>query len=73
MFLEDIDSTLLQVVLDKLQAAGVKIEKEKTASAFRPNGELRCVDVSTAPFPGFPTDMQAQFMALMCRGARAFA
>ena len=31
-----------------------------------PGGRLRSVDVTTAPFPGFPTDLQAQFMAMMC-------
>src|SRR5690606_17235032 len=32
----------------------------------RKNGRVRAVDVATAPYPGFPTDLQAQFMALMC-------
>ena len=32
----------------------------------RKNGRIRAVDVATEPFPGFPTDLQAQFMALMC-------
>ena len=32
----------------------------------RANGRVRAVDVTTEPYPGFPTDLQAQFMALMC-------
>jgi len=66
VFVEDIDPSLLQAVLDKLQAAGLKIEKQNNGVGLSSNGDLQSVDVSTAPFPGFPTDMQAQFMALMC-------
>jgi UDP-N-acetylglucosamine 1-carboxyvinyltransferase len=48
------------------------VEVTETNSGIRVarNGEdLRPVDVATAPFPGFPTDLQAQFMALMTRAA----
>jgi UDP-N-acetylglucosamine 1-carboxyvinyltransferase len=63
---------LLGSARDKLQEAG--IELEECADGFIAgcaSGELRGVDVMTRPFPGFATDLQAQFMTLMClaRGA----
>ncbi len=52
-------------VIDKLKQAGIKIDKTKTAIRVRRNGKLKAVDVTTLPYPGFPTDLQAQMMALM--------
>jgi len=52
-------------LLAKLQEAGVALKVEKEAIQVRANGPLRAVDVKTLPYPGFPTDMQAQMMALM--------
>lgn len=53
-------------VIDKLRQAGVRIDKTKTQSIrVRRRGKLKPVDVTTLPYPGFPTDMQAQMMALM--------
>ncbi len=56
----------LEAVIAKLRKAGVEIRREGTAVRVRRLGRLRPVDVTTAPHPGFPTDMQAQFMVLMC-------
>lgn len=55
----------LNALISKLEAAGIKIEK--TFDGVRVSGPNRpdAVDVETSPYPGFPTDMQAQFMALM--------
>ncbi len=53
------------VVIDKLRQAGVRIEKGKSSIRVRRTGRLKAVDVTTLPYPGFPTDMQAQMMALM--------
>ncbi len=51
----------------KLDAAGIDVtETEKGLKVARKNGRVRSVDVVTEPFPGFPTDLQAQMMALMC-------
>jgi len=50
----------------KLREAGVNVEMEEEKIRVCANGEIRCVDVKTMPYPGFPTDLQAQFMALMC-------
>ncbi len=56
----------LEAVIVKLRAAGVTMEPSGTDLIVARSGPLRSVDVATAPFPGFPTDMQAQFMVLMC-------
>jgi len=57
----------VQAFLVKLKAAGLKVEE--TADGLRAAGpaRLKAVDIETAPYPGFPTDMQAQFMALMSK------
>jgi len=55
----------MHAVLDKLHEAGVKIERKGTALTVKRGGRLKAVDVTTLPYAGFPTDMQAQMMALM--------
>ncbi|MCR9090083.1 UDP-N-acetylglucosamine 1-carboxyvinyltransferase [Algiphilus sp.] len=60
-------SGLLDAVLRKLQQAGARIDCEADSIQLDMDGRRpTSVDVHTAPFPGFPTDMQAQFMALDC-------
>ena len=58
----------LEAVAAKMRQAGVEIGREGTAVRVRRDADkpLRAVDITTAPHPGFPTDMQAQFMVLMC-------
>ncbi|MFH1556934.1 MAG: UDP-N-acetylglucosamine 1-carboxyvinyltransferase [Pseudomonadota bacterium] len=59
---------LLETALDTLRAAGAEIDATNEGIRVRRNGAgINPVDVTTAPFPGFPTDLQAQFMALMTR------
>ncbi|MGQ9920186.1 MAG: UDP-N-acetylglucosamine 1-carboxyvinyltransferase [Desulfobacca sp.] len=55
----------LTAVLDKFVEAGLKLKVEKDTIHVRPGGSLVGVDIKTMPYPGFPTDMQAQFMATM--------
>jgi UDP-N-acetylglucosamine 1-carboxyvinyltransferase len=55
----------MHAVLDKLHDAGVKIERETTGLCIRRDGRLKPVDITTLPYAGFPTDTQAQMMALM--------
>jgi len=55
----------LGAVLDKLAEAGVKVKVHDGHLRVFPSGRLRSVDVTTLPYPGFPTDLQAQMMALM--------
>jgi UDP-N-acetylglucosamine 1-carboxyvinyltransferase len=56
--------SLLDSVLAKLEEAGCSITTTSDTVRLQREGPLRAVDVRTMPFPGFPTDMQAQFMAL---------
>ena len=51
---------------DKLREAGISVKVTENKIHVKKNKPLRPVDVITLPYPGFPTDMQAQFMALMC-------
>jgi UDP-N-acetylglucosamine 1-carboxyvinyltransferase len=55
----------MHAILDKLHDAGVKIEREPAGLCIRRDGRLRPVDITTLPYAGFPTDAQAQMMALM--------
>jgi UDP-N-acetylglucosamine 1-carboxyvinyltransferase len=55
----------MSAVLDKMREAGVCIERTGLTLKVRPGGTLRPVDVTTQPYAGFPTDVQAQFMVLM--------
>jgi UDP-N-acetylglucosamine 1-carboxyvinyltransferase len=58
---------LVEAFCEKLDAAGVAVtETDHGLHVARKNGALHAVDVTTAPFPGFPTDLQAQMMALLC-------
>jgi len=58
---------LLTAFCDKLHEAGIDIsETGDVITVKRKNGIVRAVDVATEVFPGFPTDLQAQMMALMC-------
>ena len=55
---------LLEAVLEKLEAAGAEITRGDDHIRLVQRGRPRAVSIRTAPFPAFPTDMQAQFMAL---------
>jgi UDP-N-acetylglucosamine 1-carboxyvinyltransferase len=66
VLVKGIAPNLLGAFLDKLEEAGVPIELETDGIRVLPhNGKLRPVDCITLPYPGFPTDLQAQFCALM--------
>ncbi|GAB4406360.1 MAG: UDP-N-acetylglucosamine 1-carboxyvinyltransferase [Thermodesulfovibrionales bacterium] len=54
-----------EALIAKLNEAGLTIEKHGTALRVRGPESVRSRDIKTMPYPGFPTDMQAQFMALM--------
>jgi UDP-N-acetylglucosamine 1-carboxyvinyltransferase len=58
---------LVGAFAERLDAAGVAVtQTNRGLKVSRKNGRIRAVDVTTAPFPGFPTDLQAQMMALLC-------
>ena len=60
----DTSAGILEAVIEKLRDAGARIESGTDWISLSMSGVLRAVSVRTAPYPAFPTDMQAQFMAL---------
>lgn len=63
--LENVITEHLKPVIAKLKEAGVEIEEDLLGVRVRRNEIFRSIDIKTLPYPGFPTDMQAQFMAMM--------
>jgi UDP-N-acetylglucosamine 1-carboxyvinyltransferase len=55
----------MHAILDKLNDSGVKVDRTGPDITVRRNGRLKPVDITTLPYSGFPTDAQAQMMALM--------
>ncbi len=55
----------MHAVLDKLRESGVKVERRGSALIVKRGGQLKPVDITTLPYAGFPTDVQAQMMVLM--------
>ena len=59
--------SLVEAFCERLDAAGIGVEETpRGLKVARKNGRVSAVDVETQPFPGFPTDLQAQMMALLC-------
>ena len=72
VLLERARPELLQSALDVLQLTGAKVTATPQGLRIvRNGGGIQPVDITTAPFPGFPTDLQAQFMALMTKAQGA--
>ena len=65
VFIENAISEHLKPVVAKLQEAGAQIEEDIAGVRVRADGRMKAIDLKTMPYPGFPTDMQAQFMALL--------
>jgi UDP-N-acetylglucosamine 1-carboxyvinyltransferase len=61
-----VDPADLLATLDKLREGGAEIDADATGVRLRMSRPLKPLQVTTAPFPGFPTDMQAQLMAVLC-------
>ncbi|KAA1189244.1 UDP-N-acetylglucosamine 1-carboxyvinyltransferase [Pseudohalioglobus sediminis] len=55
----------LQSLVDKMRDAGFRVDTAEDSITLHSTDSWRAVDIATAPYPGFPTDLQAQFMALM--------
>ena len=66
VLIEKADPLLLKPLIVKLEEAGVRIELEKNLIKVIGLNRVKAMDIKTLPFPGFPTDMQPQFMALSC-------
>ncbi len=58
----------LGTLTGKLIKAGAEVRKTDSGIRVSADRRIDCTDIATLPYPGFPTDMQAQFMALMCTG-----
>ena len=56
----------MQATVDALRLAGVTVEATKSGLRIASDGKLQPLTISTSPYPGFATDMQAQFMAMLC-------
>ncbi|MCG7392170.1 UDP-N-acetylglucosamine 1-carboxyvinyltransferase [Microvirga sp. ACRRW] len=68
LVLENTRPEYLQAALDVLSQSGAEVSPTHSGIRIRRNGNgIQAVDITTDPFPGFPTDLQAQFMALMTR------
>jgi UDP-N-acetylglucosamine 1-carboxyvinyltransferase len=65
---EGADARMLDALLEKISESGADVSVVPGGVRVRRAGPIRSVNVKTAPHPGFPTDMQAQFMAYMCLG-----
>ena len=66
VYVEGITEQQLPAVSEKLVEAGVELDWDDNGVRVRTPHGLRGIDVTTEPFPGFPTDMQAQIMGLLC-------
>ena len=64
--LENVKSEHLTAVINKLRETGVEINIVGNSIIVRSSNICHPVDIATTPYPGMPTDMQAQFMALLC-------
>ncbi len=64
VLVRDVVPEHLDAIVAKLRSAGTEVTPEKDGLRVRGKGELLPVDITTQPYPGFPTDMQAQFMVL---------
>ena len=65
--LEGAKAEEMQATIHALQTIGVHVDEDPKGVHIRTNGALKPADLTTAPYPGLATDMQAQLMALLCR------
>lgn len=66
VYVAGITQQQIPAISEKIVEAGVELDWDNTGVRVRTPREIRGIDVSTAPFPGFPTDMQAQIMGMLC-------
>lgn len=66
VYVEGITQQQIPAISEKIVEAGVALDWDDNGVRVRTPREIRGIDVSTAPFPGFPTDMQAQIMGMLC-------
>jgi UDP-N-acetylglucosamine 1-carboxyvinyltransferase len=64
--LTNMHSSHLESLFEAMRQAGVSINTQENTAQISSDGRYQAVDIETQPHPGFPTDLQAQFMAMMC-------
>ena len=64
--IKNVKSMFLHQFLEKIKKTGADVESFKNEIKITGSQRIKNVDISTEPYPGFPTDLQAQFMSLMC-------
>jgi UDP-N-acetylglucosamine 1-carboxyvinyltransferase len=69
LFIEGAEPSHLLAVIDKLAECGIEVRKEPRGLRVTGNDKIKAADVATEEYPGFPTDMQAQYMALMTQAS----
>lgn len=62
--LDNVESNHIKAILDKLESMGCAIKTEENAITIKGPKKLKPINITTSEYPGFPTDMQAQFMAI---------
>ncbi|MGO1468541.1 MAG: UDP-N-acetylglucosamine 1-carboxyvinyltransferase [Tissierella sp.] len=65
VIVENVIASHIKPVIAKLKETGVEVIENEDTIRIISNGELKPIDVKTLPYPGFPTDMQSQFMAML--------
>ncbi|MEA1912846.1 MAG: UDP-N-acetylglucosamine 1-carboxyvinyltransferase [candidate division WOR-3 bacterium] len=65
VFLQNAEGSHLEAVLKKLEEIGVSISRKRDGIKVKMDKEINSTDIETGPYPGFPTDMQAQFTSLL--------
>ena len=65
IMIDKIDPKIVENEINVLKTLGVKIVKKKTSVIIKKNKKLKKINITTKPYPGFPTDLQAQLMVLL--------
>ena len=65
--IKNIIPNVIQTEINTLRKIGVKIITKKNEIHIIGNKKIKCINIKTAPYPGFPTDLQAQIMVLLCK------
>ncbi len=63
--IQNAPTNFMGMIIDKLTEAGITIDETSEGLRIFRKGEIKAIDISTLPYPGFPTDMQAQMMILL--------
>ncbi len=65
--IKNVNSEVLKTEIDILKKIGAKITSKKNEIQILGNKKIKSINIKTAPYPGFPTDLQAQLMVLLCK------